>query len=163
MLLAVAVGLTLESCDQRGDLLGVELAVIRIGEWHGFGPEGEELVFVLDHDGDDVILTSFGVSLPGLLNALFGQPEACDLILAAFSTFGNGQIDVPVRDGAFRFRTPGDFRFDNDGLIRSEVVGRFDAAESGTVDAEIEIDATRFGLPCRGEFTVSWQVAPTSS
>ena len=64
-------------------------------------------------------------------------------MVASFSRFGHPDISVPVRGGGFRIRTPSDFRVDNEGLIKAEIVGRFESPDSATVDADVEIDATR--------------------
>ena len=162
VLAASLLVLLLGGCDKRGDLLGVELVVFTVGEWVGTGAQGEELRFLLERDDDEAVLTAFLVSLPGLAEVLQGDPEACSVLVDAFSRFGNLDINVPVRGAGFRFRTPDDFRVDNDGYIRAEVVGRFDAPDSAMVDADIEIDTTRV-VPCRGEFMVSWQMEPAGS
>ncbi len=162
VLAASLLVLLLGGCDKRGDLLGVELVVFTVGEWVGTGAQGEELRFLLERDDDEAVLTAFLVSLPGLADVLQGDPEACSVLVDAFSRFGNLDISVPVRGAGFRFRTPDDFRVDNDGYIRAEVVGRFDAPDSAMVDADIEIDTTRV-VPCRGEFTISWQMEPAGS
>ena len=162
VLAASLLVLLLGGCESRGDLLSVELVVFAVGEWVGVGPQGEELRFLLERDDDEAVLTAIIVSLPGLADLLQGDPDACGALTGAFSQFGNLDMNVRVRGGGFRFRTPNDVRFDNDGLIEAEIVGRFDAPDSATVDADIEIDATRF-FPCRGEFTVSWQMEPAGS
>ena len=154
--------LLLGGCDNRGDLLGVELVVFAVGEWAGTGAQGEELRFLLERDDDEAVLTAFLVSLPGLADVLQGDPEACNAVVNAFSSFGNLDISVPVRGASFRFRTPNDFRVDNEGYIRAEIRGSFDSPDSATVDADIEIDTTR-AVPCRGEFAISWQMAPAGA
>ncbi len=151
--------LALGGCENRGDLLGVELVIFSIGEWVGVGPQGEELRFVLERDDDEAVLTAFIVNLPGLGDVAQGQPEACDEMVTAFKRFGNLDVRIPLRNAGFRFRTPNDFRVDNDGYIQAEIVGRFDAPDSAMVDADIEIDVTRV-LPCRAELMVSWQMEP---
>lgn len=162
VLAASLLGLLVGGCDNRGDLLGVELVVFTVGEWVGVGPQGEELRFLLERDDDEAILTALIISLPGLADLLQGDPAACGQLAGAFGRFGNLDANVPVRGAGFRFRTPNDFRLDNDGLIEAEIVGRFDAPDSAAVDADFEIDATRF-LPCRGEFAVSWRMEPSGS
>ncbi|MCY3971225.1 MAG: hypothetical protein OXG74_14925 [Acidobacteria bacterium] len=162
MLVASLLVLLLGGCDKRGDLLGVELVVFSVGEWSGIGDQGEVLRFLLERDDDEAVLTAFLVELPGLADLLEGEPEACGVVVDAFSEFGNLDVRVPVRNAGFSFRTPNDFRVDNDGYIRAEVVGRFDAPDSATVDAEIDIDVTRV-IPCRGEFMLSWQMEPVGS
>ena len=162
VLVASLLVLLLGGCDNRGDLLGVELVVFSVGEWSGTGDQGEVLRFLLERDDDEAIVTAFIVELPGLADMLEGQAEACSAVVSAFSRFGNLDISVPVRGAGFRFRTPNDFRVDNSGYIRAEVVGRFEAPDSAMVDADIEIDVTR-EIPCRGEFTVSWQMEPSGS
>lgn len=162
VLAASLLVLLLGGCDKRGDLLGVELVVFTVGEWVGAGPRGEELRFLLERDDDEAVLTAFIVELPGLADMLEGEAEACSAVVSAFSRFGNLEISVPVRGAGFRFRTPNDFRVDNSGYIRAQVVGRFEAPDSATVEADIEIDVTR-EVPCRGEFMVSWQMEPAGS
>ncbi len=162
LLAASLLLLSLGGCDNRGDLLGVELVVFTLGEWAGTGPQGEEFRFILERDDDDVTLAAFLVNLPQLADAAVGQPEACAQLVNAFTRFGNSNANVRIRDAGFRFRTPNDVRVDQDGLIRAVITGTFDAKDSATVDAEIEIDATRF-LACRIETTASWQVAPVGS
>lgn len=162
VLAASLLVLLLGGCEDRGDLLGVELVVFNVGEWVGIGPQGEELRFILERDDDEALLTAFIVDLPDLGGVLQGDTEACNALVSAFSRFGNLDMSLPVRNGGFQFRTPNDFRVDNDGLIESVFVGRFEAPDSAVVDADIEIDATRF-LPCRGEFSVSWEMAPVGS
>ena len=154
--------LLLGGCDNRGDLLGVELVVFSVGEWSGTGDQGEVLRFLLERDDDDAVLTAFLVELPGLADLLEGQSEACGVVVDAFNRFGNVDVRVPVRNAGFSFRTPNDFRVDNDGYIRAQVVGRFEASDSAIVDAEVEIDVTR-QIPCRGEFMLSWQMEPVGS
>jgi len=158
---ASLLALLLGGCDDRGDLLGVELAVFTLGEWAGTGPQGEEFRLILERDGDDVVLTAFLVTLPGLRDAATGQDEACGALVDAFTRFGNSNANVRIRGGEFRFRTPNDFRVDSDGLIEADVVGRFESPDSATVDADIEIDATRF-VACRVELTASWVVEPVA-
>lgn len=162
VLVASLLVLLLGGCDNRGDLLGVELVVFSVGEWSGTGDQGEVLRFLLERDDDEAIVTAFIVELPGLADMLEGQAEACSAVVSAFSRFGNLDISVPVRGAGFRFRTPNDFRVDNSGYIRAEVVGRFEAPDSAMVDADIEIDVTR-EIPCRGEFMLSWQMEPVGS
>lgn len=162
LLVASLLVLLLGGCDNRGDLLGVELVVFSVGEWSGIGDQGEVLRFLLERDDDEAVLTAFLVELPGLADLLQGQSEACATVVNAFSRFGNVDVRVPVRNAGFRFSTPNDFRVDNDGYIRAEVFGRFDAPDSAIVDAEINIDVSRV-LPCRGEFMVSWQMEPVGS
>lgn len=154
--------LSLGGCDNRGDLLGVELVVFTLGEWAGTGPQGEEFRFILERDDDDVRLAAFLVNLPGLADAAVGESEACATLVNAFTSFGNSNANIRIREAGFRFRTPNDVRVDQDGLIEAVITGSFDSSESAMVDAEIEIDATRF-LPCRIETMVSWQVAPVDS
>ena len=73
------------------------------------------------------------------------------------------QSDVVAKvEGGFRFRTPNDVRVDQDGLIEAVITGTFDSPDSAMVDAEIEIDATRF-LPCRIETMASWEMEPVGS
>ena len=161
--LAVAlVALPFVACEGRGDLLGVDLAVFEIGEWSGIGAQGEEFRFFLEREEDDVMLTAFIVNLPALADSAQGQPEACGTLVDAFSSFGNVGADIPIRNGGFRFRTPDDVRVDNDGLIESVITGTFDAPDSAMVEAEIEIDATRF-IACRIELMASWQMEPVGS
>lgn len=162
VLVASLFVLLLGGCDKRGDLLGVELVVFSVGEWSGTGDQGEVLRFLLERDNDEAVLTAFLVELPGLADLLEGQSEACGVVVDAFSRFGNADVRVPVRNAGFRFRTPNDFRVDNDGYIRATFVGRFDAPDSAIVDAEVEIDVTR-RIPCRGEFMLSWQMEPVGS
>ncbi|MCY3928434.1 MAG: hypothetical protein OXG81_09165 [Acidobacteria bacterium] len=162
VLAASLLVLLLGGCDNRGDLLGVELVVFSVGEWSGTGDQGEVLRFLLERDNDEAVLTAFLVELPGLADLLEGQSEACGAVVDAFSRFGNVDVRVPVRNAGFSFRTPNDFRVDNDGYIRARVVGRFEAPDSAVVDAEVEIDVTR-QIPCRGEFMLSWQMEPVGS
>ena len=162
LLAASLLLLSLGGCDKRGDLLGVELVVFTLGEWEGTGPQGEEFRFILERDDDEVTLAAFLVTLPGLADAAVGQPEACATLVNAFTRFGNSDANVRIRGAGFRFRTPNDVRVDQDGLIRAVITGTFDTSESAMVDAEIEIDASRF-LACRIETTVSWHVAPVGS
>jgi hypothetical protein len=154
--------LLLGGCEKRGDLLGVELVVFTVGEWVGTGAQGEQLRFLLERDDDEAVLTAFIVELPGLGDVLQGEPAACDQLVDAFSRFGNLEVRVPVRNAGFKFRTPDDFRVDNNGYIKAEIIGRFEAPDSAMVDADIEIDVTR-ELPCRGELMVSWQMAPAGA
>ena len=161
-LVASLLVLLLGGCDKRGDLLGVELVVFSVGEWAGTGDQGEVLRFLLERDDDEAVLTAFLVELPGLADLLEGESEACGVVVDAFSRFGNVDVRVPVRNAGFSFRTPNDFRVDNDGYIRAQVVGRFEASDSAIVDAEVEIDVTR-QIPCRGEFMLSWQMEPVGS
>lgn len=154
--------LSLGGCDNRGDLLGVELVVFTLGEWSGTGPQGEEFRFILEREDDDVRLAAFLVNLPGLADAAVGEPEACATLVNAFTRFGNSNANIRIREAGFRFRTPNDVRVDQDGLIEAVITGSFDSSESAMVDAEIEIDATRF-LPCRIETMVSWQMEPVGS
>ncbi len=162
MLAASLLVLLLGGCESRGDLLGVELVVFTVGEWVGTGAQGEELRFLLERDDDEAVVTAFIVELPGLADMLEGEAAACSAVVSAFSRFGNLDISVPVRGAGFRFRTPNDFRVDNSGYIRAEVVGRFEAPDSAMVEADIQIDVTR-EVPCRGEFMVSWQMEPSGS
>ncbi len=154
--------LPLGGCEDRGDLLGVELAVFTLGTWSGAGPGGGEFRFVLERDDDDVRISAFLVSLPGLADAAVGDSAACATLVNEFTRFGGADANIRVRNGGFRFRTPNDVRVDRNGLIEATIVGTFDAPDSATVDAEIEIDATRF-LACRIETKVSWQVEPVGS
>ena len=156
------LALLLGGCDKRGDLLGVELVVFSVGEWSGTGAQGETLRFLLERDDDEAVLTAFLVELPGLADLLEGDPDACGVLVDAFGRFGNFDVRVPVRSAGFRFSTPNDFRFDNDGYIRADVVGRFEAPDSAIVEADVRIDVTRV-LPCRGEFMLSWQMAPVGA
>ena len=151
--------MSLGGCKEGSDLLGVELVVFTLGEWAGSGPQGEEFRFILEREGDDVRLAAFLVHLPGLADAAVGEPEACATLVNAFTRFGNSDANVRIREAGFRFRTPNDVRVDQDGLIEAEIMGAFDSPDSAMVDAEIEIDATRF-IPCRIETAVSWQVEP---
>ena len=162
LLAASLLVLSLGGCDNRGDLLGVELVVFTLGEWAGTGPQGEEFRFILERDDDDVRLAAFLVNLPGLADAAVGESEACATLVDAFTRFGNSNANIRIRDAGFRFRTPNDVRVDQDGLIEAVITGSFDSSESAMVDAEIEIDATRF-LPCRIETMVSWQMEPVGS
>ena len=162
LLAASLLLLSLGGCKEGSDLLGVELVVFTLGEWEGAGPQGEEFRFVLERDDDDVRLAAFLVHLPGLAEAAVGEPEACATLVNAFTRFGNSNANIRIRDAGFRFRTPNDVRVDQDGLIEAEIMGTFDSPDSAMVDAEIEIDATRF-LPCRIETTVSWEVEPVGS
>ncbi len=163
VLLAVSLLLlSVGGCDDRGDLLGVELVVFTLGEWAGVGPGGEEFRFILERDDDDVRLSSFVVSLPGLADAAVGDPGACATLVNAFSRFGNTRANVRIRDAGFRFRAPTDVRVDRDGLIEALITGSFDSSKTAKVDAEIEIDATSF-LACRIRTTVSWRAAPVDS
>lgn len=162
LLAASLLLLSLGGCKEGSDLLGVELVVFTLGEWAGSGPQGEEFRFVLERDGDDVRLAAFLVHLPGLADAAVGEPEACATLVNAFTRFGNSEANVRIREAGFRFRTPNDVRVDQDGLIEAEIMGAFESPDSAMVDAEIEIDATRF-IPCRIETTVSWQVEPVGS
>ena len=162
LLTAAFLVLSVGGCENRGDLLGVELVIFTVGEWVGIGPQGEELRFLLERDDDDPVITAIIIDLPGLGDVVQGQPEACASLVNAFRRFGNLDVRVPVRGARFSFRTPGDFRFDNDGLIEVRVEGTFDSPESAMVDADFVIDATRF-LPCRAEFMVSWQMEPVGS
>ncbi len=161
-LLAPLLLFGLLACEDRGDLLGVELVVFTLGEWAGVGPQGEELRFILERDGDDVRVAAFLVYLPALADGATGEDEACATLVDAFTRFGNSEANVRVGSGSFRFRTPNDVRVDQDGLIESTFTGMFDAPDSATVDAEIVIDATRV-LPCRIETSASWDVAPVES
>lgn len=154
--------LSLGGCNDRGDLLGVELVVFTLGEWAGAGPQGEEFRFVLERDDDDVRLAAFLVNLPGLADAAVGEPAACAQLVNAFTRFGNSNANIRIREAGFRFRTPNDVRVDQDGLIEAVITGAFDSPDSAMVDAEIEIDATRF-LPCRIETMVSWEMEPVGS
>lgn len=162
LLAAALLALSVGGCEDRGDLLGVELVVFTVGEWVGIGPQGEELRFVLERDDDDPVITAIIIELPGLADAAQGEPEACAAVVNAFTRFGNLDVRVPVRGARFSFSTPGDFRFDNDGLIEVRIEGAFDSPESVTVDADFVIDATRV-VPCRAEFMVSWQMEPVGS
>lgn len=163
VLLAAALPLlSIGGCDKRGDLLGVELVVFTLGEWAGTGPQGEEFRFILERDDDDVTLAAFLVNLPGLADAAVGEPEACAALVNAFTRFGNSNANIRIREAGFRFRTPNDVRVDQEGLIEAVITGTFDSSESAVVDAEIEIDATRF-LPCRIETMVGWQMEPVGS
>ncbi len=156
------LGLTVGGCQDRGDLLGVELVVFTVGQWYGVGAQGEELRFLLERDGDDAVLTAFVIELPQFADMVQGQADACAALVGAFSTFGNIEVRVPVRNAGFSFRTPNDFRVDNDGLIELTVNGRFEAQDSAVVDADVLIDPTQF-LPCRSEFSVSWDMSPIGS
>ncbi|MYB20181.1 MAG: hypothetical protein F4Y16_14530 [Holophagales bacterium] len=162
LLAASLLLLSFGGCDNRGDLLGVELVVFTLGEWAGTGPQGEEFRFILERDDDDVRLAAFLVNLPGLADAAVGESDACATLVNAFTSFGNSNANIRIREAGFRFRTPNDVRVDQDGLIEAVITGSFDSSESAMVDAEIEIDATRF-LPCRIETMVSWQVEPVGS
>ena len=159
---AAALLLSLGGCEDRGDLLGVELVVFALGEWSGVGPDGEEFRFVLERDDDEVRLAAFVVHLPALADAAVGEAESCATVVNAFTRFGSSAADVRISGSGFRFRTPNDVRVDQDGLVEAVITGSFDAPDSAMVDAEIEIDATRF-LPCRIETTASWQVEPIGS
>ncbi len=162
VLAASFLALLLGGCENRGDLLGVELVVFEVGLWQGTSPDGNEIRFILERDDDEAVLSLLLVNIPGLVDAVQGDPAACRELTDAFSSFIRGDLRVPLRKSGFMIRIPGDFAVDANGLVEAEIDGRFDAPDSAMVDAEIRIDASRF-VPCRAEMMVSWQVEPVGS